>query len=152
MSNIDAHMVFVNPRADRTLASHGENTHPIAKRKKGFADFLTQLPCEPKTCDMMYFDGSFPVGSYGRCLHNVNICIDHLRGKGEVAYGWALYENEHLYEAEMHCVLKYDGRYYNVTRARGSKTTFSGLFVQSEEVLAHVLLTNKHMNSYIMWK
>ncbi len=150
-ADIDTHMEFINPRPDRSLKTHGTGTVPIVKISKPLIGFIKALKCDIKNANMMYVDDSFPLGGYGRCWHNVSICIKHT-GKGVVAFGWALFENEHMFEAEMHCVVKYKGHYYNVTRSACATTTYSGMFVEDDYVESLALLTEQHPKNRVMWK
>lgn len=94
---------FVNPRPDRFVSKHGNDTTGITKLSFELKTFVeSHLKCDIKNIVMSSKDMSLPVGSHGQCYQNVE-SIKSLFG-GTAVYGWQFFENEFLIEAEAHAL------------------------------------------------
>ncbi len=150
--NIEEHITFLNHTVERKMATHGQGTVPVTRDTKKVKAFIKEIGCDPKSARLMYVDPGLPVGDYGRCWHNSKLCAD--RYGGTVVFGWSIFENEFLFEAEMHCVVKSaaDGHYYNVTRFSDNDETFRGLFVEDKTTEEHAKTTGTAAKSFVLWK
>lgn len=92
----------MNPRTDRLLSTHGNDTQEVKKKNKNIVAFIQRLGCDINFVAHMTIVQNVPIGSYGQCFDNVQHLVKKHGGKR--LCGWQLFENQFLIEAEAHAV------------------------------------------------
>ena len=117
IKNGTLHFEFLNPRSDRSIEVHGNDTVPVMKMDAQVREFIkTQLHLPMSNVGMMYIDSDLSLlGPYGCCDRNAQYATLKT-GSGKAIFGWALYKGKYMVEAEGHTVWKApSGEYCNVT-------------------------------------
>jgi hypothetical protein len=152
------HFRILNERADRAIDTHGTDTGAAHRDSDGLRQFVQRLGLDAKTMEMTYSDPT-KAGSYGRCAANVRLIIKEWGG--DAVYGWALYEGEYMYEAEMHVVWRPPvpnrnhpcrNKLINVTCAYGMTCPSSGYFVPDIACKAYADATGNSLSNVVLWK
>ena len=151
-------ITILNPRDDRKISSHGNNTTEIKILRQDVIAFIEQLDCDPNEAALMSMDENLPIGAHGNCFANVNHLVELHGGKSRC--GWQLFENRYLIEAEAHCVWQSPDDpkpYINITPCNAgaayTKQICKTLFVPCKKVK---YVVSKHVDAMIrnviLWK
>jgi hypothetical protein len=81
---------FLNPRLDRFIVEHGNQSHQVSKITPHILKMLEQMKMDANQVQMMMVDQDLPIGAYGRCFGNVEIIIEQFGGTSIL--GWMLFE------------------------------------------------------------
>lgn len=138
----------LNPRTDRKLSTHGENTHVVMEMNDHVAKCLQLMKLSSTPIKMQT---TKEPGGFGRCFTNVDLMV--AKHGGKPIYGWQIFENEFLVEMEAHCVwANTESSFVNVTPiAPQSKQVSNGLFIIDESV-GQIGRQQRPIPNRVFWK
>jgi hypothetical protein len=123
---------FLNPRTNRSITEHGNQSQPVANVTPDILKMADLMHLDRKNVQLMMVDPDIVDEMvYGRCFGNVDILIQNCSGKA--IFGWMLFENEFMVEAEAHCAWQPEDETYliNVTPSTPySPVIASGYFME----------------------
>lgn len=142
---------ILNPRSDRNIVEHGNNTSPVQKASAALHAFVSLMECDKSALRFCYVDPKVSGYPYGKCFGNVRKVVEAHGGKRIV--GWMLYEGRHLFEAEAHAVWEepVNGEYINVTDTMTGRA-YNGFFVPDARVERAIESETAVPANVVYWK
>lgn len=141
-----ARITIVNPRRDRSIPTHANDTHQTRTRTSALNALIKRMKLRNATVYLTRVDPRYK-GTFGRCAWNVAQLVD--RYGGRAVRGWTLWQGAYVVEAEAHVVWKPrddDQCVFNVTPYNDG-TLYTSLFVEE-----HWESVDNHTpNSVMMW-
>jgi hypothetical protein len=142
---------FVNPRKDRSVQKHGNDTHPVHQKSRALKDFIKQIGSREEYLVFAKADMQ-NVMPYGRCFKNAQVCAEKYGGVR--ICGWMLWEGKYMIEAEAHAVWAKDDNpqhTFNVTSTMEG-LPYEGWFLMDMNVLFRLEQHQGVPNNMVYWK